>query len=152
MYDGPVASPHAAMIAEASVSETTTSNFDNEGRIPMKPKVNIGNRPHALYSRALFTESRTHLQEDSKTMLQRYDKVRNVHEWRLACGIGISIGAGRLCADCTRRSPLYDAITGRGSSDWRVAAWPPTRSCASRPAGPAVTGGSDAGGGRAWGA
>lgn len=34
---------------------------------------------------------------------------------------------------------VYDAITGRGSTDWRVAAWPPTRSCALRAVGPVVT-------------
>ena len=33
----------------------------------------------------------------------------------------------------------YDAITDRASTDWRAAACPPIRSCASRVVGPAVT-------------
>lgn len=43
--------------------------------------------------------------------------------------IGISIWVGGV----------YDAITGRASTDWRVAACPPTRSCASRAVGTAGT-------------
>jgi hypothetical protein len=43
--------------------------------------------------------------------------------------IGISIGVGRV----------NDAITDRASTDWRGAACPPTRSCASRAVGTAGT-------------
>jgi len=46
-----------------------------------------------------------------------------------AVRIGISIGVGRV----------YDAITACTSTDWRVAAGPPTRSCASRAVGTAGT-------------
>ncbi len=44
-------------------------------------------------------------------------------------GIGISIGVGRV----------YGAIADRASTDWRATACPPTRSCASRAVGTAVT-------------
>ncbi len=55
------------------------------------------------------------------------------HREQCARTIGISIGVGRA----------FGAITNRARTDWRAAAGPPTRSCASRAVGTAVTVGGE---------